>query len=52
MPDRDVKTIRDLIWYQYAKIIVRRALGAADSDIYDFRFTIAILRLPRPSTSQ
>jgi hypothetical protein len=30
MPDRDVKTIRDLIYYQYAKIIVRRAFGAAD----------------------
>jgi hypothetical protein len=25
MPDRDVKTIRDLIYYQYAKIIARRA---------------------------
>jgi ribosomal protein L37AE/L43A len=30
MPDRDVKTIRDLIYYQYAKIIVRRASGVAD----------------------
>jgi hypothetical protein len=30
MPDRDVKTIRDLIYYQYAKIIVRRAFGAED----------------------
>lgn len=30
MPDRDVKTIRDLIWYQYAKIVARRAFGAAD----------------------
>lgn len=27
MPDRDVKTLRDLIWYQYAKIIAKRALG-------------------------
>jgi hypothetical protein len=27
MPDRDVRTLRDLIWYQYAKIIARRALG-------------------------
>jgi hypothetical protein len=27
MPDRDVKTIQDLIYYQYAKIIVRRAIG-------------------------
>jgi len=25
MPDRDVKTIKDLIFYQYAKIIARRA---------------------------
>ena len=25
MPDRDVKTIRDLIYYQYAKIIARSA---------------------------
>jgi hypothetical protein len=30
MPDRDVETIRDLIYYQYAKIIARRAFGAAD----------------------
>jgi ribosomal protein S27AE len=30
MPDREVKTICDLIYYQYAKIIVRRASGAAD----------------------
>jgi hypothetical protein len=25
MPDRDVQTIRDLIFYQYAKSIARRA---------------------------
>jgi hypothetical protein len=30
MPDRDVKTVRDLIYYQYAKIIASRAFGAAD----------------------
>lgn len=30
MSDRDVKTIRDLIYYQYAKIIARQALSAAD----------------------
>ena len=30
MPDRDVETIRDLIFYQYAKIVARRAFGAAD----------------------
>jgi hypothetical protein len=30
MPDRYVKTIRDLIYYQYAKIIARRAFRAAD----------------------
>lgn len=27
MPDRDVKTIRDLIFYQYAKIVAKRALA-------------------------
>jgi hypothetical protein len=26
MPDRDVRTLQDLIWYQYAKIIARSAL--------------------------
>lgn len=30
MPDRDVKTIRDLIYYQYAKIIARRAFSMPD----------------------
>jgi len=30
MPDRDVKTVRDLIYYQYAKIIARRAFGESD----------------------
>ena len=30
MPDREVKTIKDLIYYQYAKIIARRAFDAAD----------------------
>jgi len=30
MPDRDVETIQDLIYYQYAKVIARRAFGAAD----------------------
>jgi hypothetical protein len=30
MPDRDVKTIKDLIFYQYAKIIARRAFSAAN----------------------
>jgi hypothetical protein len=30
MPDREVETIQDLIYYQYAKIIVRRASGVAD----------------------
>jgi hypothetical protein len=30
MPDRDVETIRDLIYYQYAKIMARRAFGVAD----------------------
>jgi len=30
MPDRDVKTIRDLIYYQYAKIVARSAFALAD----------------------
>lgn len=30
MPDRDVKTIRDLIYYQYAKIIAKRAFSTPD----------------------
>jgi hypothetical protein len=30
MPDRDVHTIRDLIFYQYAKLIARSAFGCAD----------------------
>jgi hypothetical protein len=30
MPDRDVETIRDLIFYQYAKIVARRAFASAD----------------------
>jgi hypothetical protein len=30
MPDRDVETIRDLIFYQYAKIMARRAFAASD----------------------
>ncbi len=30
MPDRDVETIRDLIYYQYAKVIARSAFKAAD----------------------
>jgi len=30
MPIRSAKTIRDLIYYQYAKIIARRAFGVAD----------------------
>jgi hypothetical protein len=27
MPDRDERTLRDLIWHQYAKIVARRAHG-------------------------
>jgi len=27
MPDREVKTIKDLIFYQYAKIIAKRAFS-------------------------
>jgi hypothetical protein len=30
MPDKDVKTIKDLICYQYAKIIAQSAFGAED----------------------
>jgi len=30
MPDRDVKTIQDLIYYQYAKIIARKAFSVSD----------------------
>jgi len=30
MPDRDVRTILDLIYYQYAKIIARSAFGVSD----------------------
>ena len=30
MPDRDVQTIQDLIYYQYAKIIARRAFSIPD----------------------
>lgn len=30
MPDRDVETIRDLIFYQYAKVIARSAFSVGD----------------------
>ena len=30
MPDRDVTTVGDLIYYQYAKIIAKSAFGAPD----------------------
>ena len=33
MPDREVQTVRDLIYYQYAKIIARRAFSASDGRI-------------------
>ena len=41
MPDRDVTTIKDLIYYQYAKIIARSAFSvpdgtAAKGDHYGF----------------
>lgn len=37
MPDRSVKTLRHLIWYQYAKIIARSALGPnAKKENYGF----------------
>ena len=37
MPDRDVRTIRHLIYYQYAKIIAKSAFGS-DSKRYDYGF--------------
>jgi 5-methylcytosine-specific restriction endonuclease McrA len=37
MPDREVKTIRDLIFYQYAKIIAKSAMGSdAKKKAYGF----------------
>jgi hypothetical protein len=37
MPDREVQTIRDLIFYQYAKIIAKAALGPdAKKSAYGF----------------
>jgi hypothetical protein len=30
MPDRDVQTVQDLIYYQYAKIITKRAFNVPD----------------------
>ena len=37
MPDRDVKTIRDLIYFQYAKIVGKAAFGAnAKQTAYGF----------------
>ncbi|MEG8946951.1 HNH endonuclease [Rosettibacter firmus] len=32
MPDKDVKTIRDLIYYQYAKIIAKRAFNIPNGE--------------------
>jgi hypothetical protein len=32
MPDRDVATIRDLIYYQYAKIVAKSAFAASDGE--------------------
>ena len=41
MPDRDVRTLKNLIYYQYAKIIARSAFSVSDgtaakSDHYGF----------------
>lgn len=33
MPDRDVQTVRDLVYYQYAKIVARRAFSAQDGKV-------------------
>jgi hypothetical protein len=45
MPIRNSKTIRDVIYYQYAKIIARRAFAVASEIFYPFcraqgKFTI------------
>jgi hypothetical protein len=32
MPDKDVRTVRDIIYYQYAKIIARRAFTAENGE--------------------
>jgi hypothetical protein len=32
MPDRDVKTIRDQIYFQYAKLIARAAFNCKDGN--------------------
>jgi len=32
MPDRDVKTIQDLIYYQYAKIVAKSAFSLSDGE--------------------
>lgn len=32
MPDNEVKTIRDLIYFQYAKIIVKSAMQTGDNE--------------------
>ena len=32
MPDREVSTIRDLIYYQYATIIAKSAFAASDGE--------------------
>jgi hypothetical protein len=37
MPDRDVKTIRDQIFYQYAKIIVHRVISPSKSSIINHK---------------
>jgi len=42
MPDRDVKTIRDLIYYQYAKIIARRAFGAAGGKVAEMKRIVVV----------
>jgi len=49
MPERDVKTIQDLIFYQYAKIIARRAFDVPDGKEAKKRFAIA--ELYRPQTT-
>jgi hypothetical protein len=52
MPDRDVKTIRDLIFYHYAKIIARRAffrLGREGRQGRVLRFPQVSLKTKKPA---
>jgi hypothetical protein len=45
MPDKDVKTVKDLIFYQYAKIIVRRVLGEINQKRRGLRAKIHLFKI-------